>query len=365
MSQASAYGSWSLAAAALAVLLAQEFHPSMLAALWAGQTAGWLAILVAGWIALLLYWPVAARLQALPGATLITLARTAAGTTGAVITALVVLALLVFHCGLIMHETAAMAVSSLYPHTPESFGVVSLTLCTLIGAYSGTAGLVRLNRTFLPILVLGLVLVLMGSLGWGNLRLLLPFWGPGPAPLLVGSVGLAAFYTPTTLFLLLGAGQVRDRRRLVRAGAAALLAASLLLAVTKVVLLQNFPLPLGFTIPYPLHEMARHVMGGRFFERIEGIWLYVWVIATACHLSALVQVAAAAYAEAFGMPTPRPAVLPLVILAQTISLYPSDQRLAINWDLAALPVVLVLGAGIPLVLSLLAARSGRRASRGA
>lgn len=350
MGNRSTFGSWSLAAAGVAILGVQAFHPSHLAVLTAAGTAAWLALLFSGLLAALLLWPVAARVAAAPGGNLITLARAGAGVPGAILTAVLVAGILTYHSGFVLRQTAEMALSAVYPHTPQTFATVALLICVLYGAYGGTDAIVRLCRLFLPTLLFSIGLILSLTFAWGEIRYLLPLWGPGPLPLAWSTLSVTAYYSPL-LFLLLAPGQLADRRGLTRALLVTALAAAVLIAITKVVLVMTYPFPYGRQIPFPLHEMSRLIMGGRFFQRVEGLWVVVWVFGTGCHLAALTHAAAIAMRDGFGMASHRTAVIPLVTLGFTVSLFPSDQAQAIAWHALAAPSALLICFALPLLLA--------------
>lgn len=351
-------GSWSLAGAGATVLIAQVYHPNLLVALEAGRTGAWISMLVAGLLALGLLWPVIRSLRRIPGGNLIDLARAAAGAPGAMGTAILLSGLLVFHSGFVLRQTAEMTVSAVYPHTPQTFAVVALVLCVLYGAWGGTAAVIRLCRLFLPLLLLSIAFVLIGTFAWGEVHYLLPLWGPGAVPLLVRSTLLTAIYGPA-VFLLMGAGLVHDRERLGRAALAAVGGTAAIYAISKIVLLMAFPYPMGHSVTFPLHELSRLMLGGRFFERLEGLWVYIWVFATACHLSALLHAAALAYAGGFGMATHRTAVVPLVMMTILVAFFPHDQQQAITWHAMGAPAGLAVAFGLPIALATLAALRGR------
>jgi len=352
MKQEREFGGISLAAAGAVVMLAQGFHPILLASIKLGQTAAWLAMLLAGLLALAFYLAAAAPLQDIPTGNLIDLARAAAGRPGAIITALLVCSTLVFHAALIVRQTSEMAVGAIYTHTPQTFATVTLIGCTLYAAYGNLAAVVRLARGFLPVLLLAILLILVGGSAWGRPRFLLPFWGPGPGRLVLGASTLAGLFCPLVLFLLIAADGLRDRNRLPRAGVMAIGGSALVLTLIKVVLLMSYPVPLGYSITFPLHELARLVVGGRFFERIEGLWVIVWVFATACHLGALLHAAARAFTAAFDIPSYRPAVLPLVFVAMVAAFFPHDQGQSVAWGQQVLPLYVAVGMVLPVTLAL-------------
>lgn len=360
MNQDRQFGSWSLAAAAAAVLLVEGFYPIMVASIDLGDTAAWIAMLLAGLFALALFTPAALCLQRMDRGGLIALARAAAGWPGAVAAGILMAGLLVFHSGLVIRQTSEMAVGAVYPNTPQTFATTALVVCALYAAYGKLSGLVRSGRTFLPVLLLSFLFIVAGGIAWGRLAFLLPFWGPGPLPLVAGSLRLGALYVPVVLFLLVAAESVHDRQHIWRAGAVAIGGSSILFAVLKLLLLMAYPLPMGYSITYPLHELARLVTGGRFFERLEGAWVLVWVAGTAIHLAIILHTAAAAFAGAFAMPSLRVAVLPLVTISMIFAFFPPDQGQAIAWNHQAFPVYVVIGLLLPAALALLA-RFRRRA----
>lgn len=347
-------GSWSLAGAAATILIAQAYHPVMLALLKAGATGAWISALVAGFLAALLLWPAAICLQRIPGGSLIDLARAAVGTPGAIATGILVGGVLILHSGFVIRETAEMAVSSNYPHTPQTFAVVALVLCVLYGAWGGTVALIKLCRLFLPMLLFSVGVVLVGAFPWGEVHYLLPLWGPGALPLLARSTLMTALFSPA-IFLLIGAGSVRDRERLGLAVWVTVCGAAALYAVAKAVLIMTFPFPMGPHVTFPMHEMARLILGGRFFERIEGAWVSLWVFGTACHVAAMIHAAALTYTRAFGMDSHRTAVLPTVMMALLVAFFPPDQNQTILWHEAGAPYGLALAFGLPLILAGVAA----------
>jgi spore germination protein KB len=352
------YGSWTLAAACGTILLVQSFHPVMRTTMQAGEMAAWLAMLIAGLLAIAIYWPVITCLARLPGGNLIDLARAAAGGLGAIVTGLLVCGLLVFHSAFVVRQTTEMAVSAVYPHTPQTFAVVTLLICAFYGAYGGMAAIVRLCRLYLPFLSLAIVAILVGAVGWGQMGNLLPFWGPGLTELLLRSLLMTAIYGPV-LFLLLAAGPITDRQQLGTIGIVVIAGTALTYALVNAMLVMTFPYPMGQHITFPLHEVSRLIIGGRFFERLEGVWLFIWVFGTACHLAALLHAAAVAFAQAFDLPSHRTAVPPLVSMALTIAFFPPDQGEAIAWHATGAAAVMAIGFGLPLGLAAVAALRGR------
>lgn len=355
------YGCRSLAAFGMMVIITQAFHPIVLLEIHLGMTAAWILCLLGGLLATLTLWPVAHALSRTPGSGLMDLARGALGEAGAALFALLLAALLSFSGGLILRETAEMAVTAVFPHTPQTFATFSLLIGALFVAYGDSSGVVRLGRAMLPTLVIAILAVLAGSVGWGRVQFLLPLWGPGLPALVAASPATAAFYTPVVTVALM-AGGVRERRHLTRWMLLTPLAGMGLMILVKAVLVMVFPYPMGADITYPLHAAARIGIGGRFLERLEGIWLFTWVGSTIAMSGALLHASALAMAGGFGIRRHTDCVLPLATVVLTVAFFSHSQAETVNLhegaSLLLFAVLLLLPAAVSAV-AMLRQRRGR------
>lgn len=356
------FGSRSLAAMAILLVITQAFHPRMLLLLVQGQNAGWILMLLGTITAIGFTWPIAAILQRTGQRDLIDLARAGLGRWATVLLALVLVTGTSFVSGMIVRETSEMAISAVFPHTPQTLATVSLLAGAVYVAVGDSASLVRLGRVLLPWVLVAILLVLAGSIGWGEFRYLLPLWGPGLPRLVSGIPDGTVILAPATVTFYL-TGQVADRSRLTRWLLLAPLFAGLIMILEKVVLSMVFAYPIGWSVPFPLHTAARLLLGGRFFERVEGLWVFTWVVATIFLLGALIHTGARAYCKAFSINRRLTAVLPLTMVALTVAFFPPDQATTLVWHNLATPLIFAVWYVVPLLLALAAAlRLPRRAA---
>lgn len=353
------YGSRSLAALGLALLETEAFHPLIRIPLERGQTASWLLALGAAVFMALLLWPVAAALGKIPGGTLGDLAKRALGRPGIIITSLLLTGMYTFAGGMILRETSEMAISAAFPHTPQTFATTALLLGAVYVAYGDGSGLVRMGRYMLPPILLTLLVVLAGSVGWGKAQYLLPFWGPGPMRLLANVPITAGMFAPLVLLFEM-TGEVSNRSALVRWLVAVPLLGGNILALIKAVLGMVFPYPQGSVITYPLFVAARIILGGRFFERLDGLWLFMWVWSTIVLSGALLYGSSLSISRAFGLPRHQLAVPPLATVVLTVAFFPRNQaQTVLIHEAYALPAF-ILSGGLPLLLTVIAAfRKGK------
>lgn len=353
------YGCRSLAALGILLVTTQAFHPALLMAVETGQTAAWLLILLAAALAALTLLPAALLLRAVPGGSLTALAELAFGRIGAAVTGCLLAGALTFTAGMVMRETAEMSISASYPHTPQTFAMVAMMAGAIFIARGDESALVRLGRLMLPVTVAALLLILAGSAAWGDLRYLVPWAGPGPVHLLRGAPDMALLFAPAAVVLVL-AGRVQERAGLAFWVPAVPLGSGLLLALTSAVLLMVYPYPLGTHITFPLHAAARILLGGPFFERLEGIWLLMWALSTIVLVGALLHGSAVAFARTFRMPRHGTAVPALATAVATVALFPRNQADTVARHQQPALLLFLTTCALPAALALAAAWRRRR-----
>lgn len=347
------FGIRSLAAMGVLLLVIQLFHPAMLISLEVGQTAAWLAVALGAGFTALMLWPLAGAIRRTPGHTLYHVANAAVGPWGAKTFAVLLSGMLAFKTALILRQSSEMAISAVFPHTPQTFATTALLLISLYVAMGDGSALVWLSRIFLPAVLVSLVVLYIGTIGWGEYRYLLPLFGPGPGPLLMGVPSVAATFGPLILLSILS-GHLSDRRRLLLWFVAIPLIGGAIKMFVKMNLLMTFAYPVGRSITFPLHEATRLIIGGRFFERLEGLWLFLWVSGTIALLGAQLYAASFVFSQAFKLPRHRIAAPTFAVLALTLAFFTPDQAQTIVWHKALAPLFTAGFLIIPAVLALLA-----------
>lgn len=240
----------------------------------------------------------------------------------------------------------------------------AIALVAALGAAMGSSNLIWLGALWLWPTLLGFALVLVGNLGWGQLRNLLPLTGPGLLPVAAQVVPLTSHFGEL-VYLAVLSSYLATPSRLVRAAAYVTLGTAVTWMLVTLVYLMVFPLPGGLGVPFPLFDMTRLVQGGRFFERVDAFWITFWTAGCAVRGAAALHAAALLLRDAFRLPNHRGAVLPLVIATVSLALFPTDQAGAIaaetfllrRWGFLAMLV-------LPLCVALLARARGAGAGTG-
>jgi spore germination protein KB len=265
------------------------------------STAGPWAILVAGLIAFLLFWPVAASLTHRPGRGLIDLVQSAGGRPLAVIVTLLLGAYVIAAGGMSLRQFSEMAITSVFPHTPQTFLMSSLLGVAALCAAVSPAALVWVSATVTYPFVGAILIVVLGNFGWGKFALVLPPTGHGLLPA-AGAIMPLTSYFGELFFIAALAGYGASPEKLVRCAAKTTAMVAVVWALVVLVCIMVYSVPLGLALPYPLFEMTRNVIGGRFLERIDALWIVVWGFGSAGRLGSMLMAASLLFQEPSGSP---------------------------------------------------------------
>lgn len=338
----------------LGVMLVAAFYSlPRTVALLVSTAAPW-ALLLAGGVTFLMLLPVVRLLARGRGQNLTDLALEAGGRPLAIAVALLFNASILTGVGLSLRQASELVVTALYPHTPQTFAMSTLIIASAVGAALTPSGAFWLASLFAWPALVSILLLLVGNVGWGQLRNVMPATGHGIWPTLAEVIPLASAFSPA-IQLVVFSQFLPSPGRLVRGSAMAVGAAAATLALVVLFSLMVFPLPGGTGIPFPLFEMSRLVQGGRFLERVDTVWIVVWAFGSVLRTALALMAGARLLQEAFRLPDHRGAVLPLAIATMSVALFPAHQAGAIEAEagLFRLTGYLIFFV-LPLVISVIA-----------
>jgi len=224
-------------------------------------------------------------------------------------------------------------VTTVLPRTPVSI----ITLCVMaVAAYFAYVGLEGLSRMSLIagtcVFVSIIVLVALAS-PWGRGEFLFPLWGNGISSILRGSVmGTSAFFNLLLLLIVYPALQQHKRGTVRWTGFWALAITGIIFTGVELVFVMVFPNNASNKTPFPLYQLSRLIYFGRFFQRLESLFIFFWVASAVLKLSISIWAASYTFAQTFRMPVYRPIVAPMTLIVYSLGFMAPDFMTALRWD---------------------------------
>ena len=328
-----------------------------------GLTAGWMIPLAAAAVATVAFWPTAALLAAFPGRSIVEIAGRLLGPAGALLLGVATSGLLLSLFAIITREFAGALITAILRETPISVVMGVFMGVAVMGAYKGIEPIARTCWLLAPWLMLGVAVDLVLVLPWAKLYGLRPLWGPGPLRLALVALPQSGIMSEVALLGVV-APFLRTRSTPGRLGMASIWLSAALMAWVVATFLIVFPPPTAAETPFPLGQMARLIFLGRFVQRLESIFLFLWTIGGMLGLMAALYGAAVSLAQGLGLPVYRPRVVPLALVAYALAFLPGSLPEAATWELTVLrPASPLVAFALPALLwACWAARRGRGGS---
>ncbi len=320
-----------------------------------GQSMAWAIPLISGVIDLLSFFIVHICFKRFPGENILQVLTRTMGRFITILAALVFILFFLTQTALVMREFTETVVTTVLPATPTGVVTLAFLVVVVYYAHKGLEGLTRTAMIFSYVFLIGLALLLILPLPWFNASLLLPFWGRGlTSTLWFGMINTSLFCNVLILSIMYPA--IRNRNKFVYIGVVSIILAALIFSVVVLVFLGIFTVaPMG-KIPFPLYQLARVIYVGRFVQRMESIFIFLWVAAAVIKMGFGLWLAAYLYAQAFDMPVYRPLLAPFSLLLYVLSFLPPDfpTVLAISAQIFE-PYGWTVSVALPVLLAILVA----------
>lgn len=289
-----------------------------------GMTAGWMIVIVGG-IAAIGFWLVIAQLiDRFPGKSLIKINEELLGSFFGTALNLTFLVYIIVVSSVLLRQFADIIVFSALPEAPIS----SLTFLFLIPAvaavYMGLEAISRSTYISLPFILVGVIAVLLSLYNQWDAKQLLPVLGTG-----LGAVLKYGFLTVTTyeeiLVLAILAPYISiEKSKLRMLGIESLLVVITVFTLIVLVYLMIFPIPGGNENLAPFYQLSRAISFGRYFQRVEAVFILFWTFTAFLRISISILVAVLVFMEIFKLPYYRPILPAIGVFIFSLSMTASD-----------------------------------------
>jgi spore germination protein (amino acid permease) len=298
-----------------------------------GMTAGWVIPVAAGlmsaaWLGLLVV-----VLRNHPGKNIVEIARSLAGPYVAAAAGIVTYLFILGVSATLGRETVSALITVILPLTPADFMLAVGILLAVYIAHHGMEVVGRLS-VFVGVMTIAgvVVLVLLSTRLWDP-DLMFPLLGPGIVPLAKASAVRQSAYAE-----LLGIGFVaaylRDPKKdIARAATWSLGATIFALSITVLTVTMVFPFAALVRIPAPFLRVTRFIYFGRFIQRLDSLFVVVWLTAGITSVVIGIWMSALAVASSFSLGSYKPLIVPTGIVGFLVGHFLPDLATVMTIDL--------------------------------
>ncbi|UWG96216.1 endospore germination permease [Dehalobacter sp. DCM] len=304
------------------VLVTKIFYTSPLAIIRLLGTAAWLGTLISCCTALLFFVLLYFLMKRFPGSDLYHIFETVTGKFIGKILILIFTAYLVYFAGINLSEFIVILKIYTLPLSPSSFLIGAFLLITIVMGYVGLEGIARVSRVFVYPIIGGVILILLLAIPSYDFDYLKPYLGYGvQKTALVGLLRSSAYDEIVLLAVIIRS--LHNVKLFKRVGFLSLLTTGLMLSASLMCMIASFQYTAGSEHISGMYQLTRVIYFSRFFQRVETLFLFVWIFSSLITVSFLFYEAISSYCRVFKITNHRPLLIPFAILIYFITMTPT------------------------------------------
>lgn len=338
----------------LVVLVISNIFLGLPRAMAAEAASGaWLLMLSSGLFAAGGVFFMVRLLKKFPGKNFVEIAEILGGRVTGILVALVFAALALTVAVVSLREFSETMLTTVMPRTPISVVAFFFIVTMIFGAYQGIEVITRTSTLLFPFIIGAILIILTMTANSLNLNNLFPILGTGPDHIIFHAPGRSSAFIEIILVGLI-ASNIADNKNTPKQIWAALLVSLAVFIMVEVVYIAVFRVSAAERLYVPLFQLARIIYMGRFIQRIEAIFIFVWFFTGALKLTVALYIAATTLSRAFRIPIYQPLLFSLALLVFALSFIPPDIVTAVLLETEVIREYSALpGWGLPVALLIL------------
>jgi len=209
------------------------------------------------------------------------------------------------------------------PLTSISILIGVFVIVVTVVSFLGLETIARYAKLSAYILLASFAIVLiLASQKYETYRMF-PIFGHGLAKTIPHGLARSSFYGEV-LILAVVAGSLQGTKYVKKAGYLSLVLSGILVSSALLAFTLTFPYYTGAEITAPMYQLTAMIDYGRFLQRLEPIFLFIWFISSFVSVTAIFYTSASLYCKIFRIQDMRPIIFPFATILYTIAIMPGD-----------------------------------------
>jgi len=295
-------------------------------------TAGWILSIYATVLTLLLFFIISKLYSNFEGKDILDISEYLAGNAGRIVIGIILIIFFTFIGAVILREFGENVKLVSLSISPISFILLFFITGMIVGAYAGLEALVRFSAIAVPIIAAGYLFILIGVSQYFDVSRILPILGTGPIEVFgKGATRISTFAALIVLFLM--PPYIKTHKNFKSVGYWAIILSGIFLTMGTLSYLLVFPYPIATESSLPIYQLARLINYGRFFQRVESIFVLIWDASALLNLSITLFLIVYIFKKTFKLEYYKPLIIPFAILVFNICILPRNLMTAMDMEI--------------------------------
>lgn len=303
--------------------MSKIFYTSISAAMNLTKTSTWFMTLVSCFSSIIMFTICCKLMERFPGENLFGVLEGMLGKILGKIFGLGICSYSVYYASSNLREFVNMIKIYNLPNTPPTLIIAAMLIAVLIIVSLGLEVLGKVSSLFLIPVIVGLVAVFLLATPRYNFHAIKPYLGEGLKKTFeVGFLRSSAYSEVTILFILVNnMGGVKNIRKI---GITSLIITGSLFSLAFLCYTFTFGHGAGGENISGLFELSTTIYFNRFFQRVDSILLFTWIIPSIVTTSVAIYLCALNYSNVFKIKEYKPLVLPFLFIIFVVTSLPKN-----------------------------------------
>ncbi len=303
------------------VLITKIFYASPMVIIKSLGTAAWYGTLISCLTAIVFFGLLYILMKRFPQQDLYEIFETVTGKIAGKTLIFIFAAYLLYKASVNLREFIAILKIYAMPLSPPSVLIFAFLLVIAAMAYVGLEGIARLSYAFFYPILGALIILLLLAVPSYDFDYLKPYFGYGLQKTIVTGVIRSAAYDEI-VFLAIIIKSIHGVKTFKKVGISTLILTGMIFSVSLICLLAAFQYTVAGEHVSGLYQLTRIIYFSRFFQRVEAIFLFIWVISSVITVAFIFYISLTSYCRVFNINNHRPLLIPFTMLSFVISFYP-------------------------------------------
>jgi len=326
-------------------------------------TAAWYMTLISAATAALGFTFVYLLLKRFPGKNIVEIFEITLGRFLGFIFSGLLLALFLLSPATTLREFTEVMKVYVLPLSPPSYIMGFFIIGVILLGILGLETQARFSRLVAPILLFAFVAGLILASQNYDLHRLTPILGYGIKRTIHHGLTRSSAYGYAVILAVI-ASSLQGTKHIKKIGYISIVASGILISAALLAFTLTFPYYIAEEVTSPLYQMTTLIDYGRFIQRLDPLFIFLWNISTLIAVSLELYIAASIYCKMFRIQDIRPVIISLSIIMFTIALIPKDiETIAFGYANLIMEygwTVLYISPIIALIVAKLRGKKGER-----
>lgn len=361
------FGTYEAASIALFLIITKIFFTTPGVIVRNTGTAGWYVTILSCLFSIALFSMIVLLMKRFPGQNLIDIFEKVLGKFVGKTLSIIICAYLIFYTAINLRQFTEMIKSYNLPYTPPSIILGAFMLTVLLLVFKGITGIARVSNFFIVPVIIGILFILLYAMPTYQLSHIKPYLGYGVTNSLSYSLLRTSDYAEIVIFAILMSSS-HSINKIKRVGFTTVAIAGALFSLTLLCYTMVFQYKVGSEFLMGMFQMSRLISLNRYFQRIESIFLFIWVFSSVIAIAASFYTAIIIYCKSLNISDYKPITLPFSFLVFMVAILPEsistivDKYSLLIWKygwsvLFAIPLIV-------LIVSLITGKRGEKLETG-